>query len=588
MWSVRILNGPQAGQIIDLRLGRNLLGRTPQCDIKILSPGISKEHCEIHVYKEKIMVVDLRSSNGTFVNGVKIQNGLIRLGDKIGVHDIIFDLIATPDIRPRTLTQKNYSHNPTEDQSLRAQSFPPQSYGSQPYGSQPFVPQAQSAQGYQNNLAQQLNPNDMQSLAYNTNQNSEPTADLQNQQPQFQSAIENQNLFNNLYVQLQNYMERVALPGVYKLASLTEFKLILAGFITLFIFSVTLLSLFPMMQITRSSIMSESMRRASSLARHMAEVNQQNFLQGNLTAMSTHSAETEEGVKQAFIIQQSDGMIVAPASRAGRSSDISFVHRARKEAKSTVSEIDSSTIGASYPIGLYDPNTGEPSVKAYAIVIYDISSLSFDSGRTISLFMQTLLIASILGILIFYFMYHLIEYPVKALNQQLDTALREKTDNIQIEFQFPAFQSLVSNVNTLLTRSLSFSNEGMSSSNFNFNVNQDLEAENLVQIIMLPAAAINAQGNFMTCNARFETFARSTKNQIQGQGTSSLGDSSLQQMIDHLLMKTKENPVTIQSDQLDFSGQPCHIHCQAFLSQNSQGNINYFLLVITPAEGGSE
>jgi pSer/pThr/pTyr-binding forkhead associated (FHA) protein len=83
MWSIRILSGPQTGQVFDLKLGKNVFGRGQNCEVKILSLGISKEHCEIHVYKDKMMVVDLKSSNGTFVNGVKIQNSIIHVGDKI-------------------------------------------------------------------------------------------------------------------------------------------------------------------------------------------------------------------------------------------------------------------------------------------------------------------------------------------------------------------------------------------------------------------------------------------------------------------------------------------------------------------------
>lgn len=101
MWALRVLTGPAAGQVFDLRMGRNLIGRAPHCDVKINSNGVSKEHAEVHVYKEKIMIADLKSSNGTFINGVRAQNGLIRLGDKISVHDVIFDIIPAPDIRPK-------------------------------------------------------------------------------------------------------------------------------------------------------------------------------------------------------------------------------------------------------------------------------------------------------------------------------------------------------------------------------------------------------------------------------------------------------------------------------------------------------
>ena len=101
MWSIRILSGAQAGQVYDLKLGKNVFGRGGQSQLKIQSLGISKEHCEIHVYKDKMMIVDLKSSNGTFVNGVKIQNSLVRIGDKISLFDVIMDVIPTPDIRPK-------------------------------------------------------------------------------------------------------------------------------------------------------------------------------------------------------------------------------------------------------------------------------------------------------------------------------------------------------------------------------------------------------------------------------------------------------------------------------------------------------
>ena len=83
MWSLKFLTGPQMGQVIQLKNGKNLIGRGDQCDIRISTQGISKEHAEIQVYSDKMMIVDLRSSNGTFVNGIKIQNSLIKLGDKV-------------------------------------------------------------------------------------------------------------------------------------------------------------------------------------------------------------------------------------------------------------------------------------------------------------------------------------------------------------------------------------------------------------------------------------------------------------------------------------------------------------------------
>jgi pSer/pThr/pTyr-binding forkhead associated (FHA) protein len=546
MWSARILSGSQFGQITRLKTGRNIVGRGQQCDLVIPSQGVSKEHCEINIYSDKIMLVDLKSSNGTYLNGVRIQNAIANLGDKIAVHDVIFDLV--PQQPPEPLLQATSQLGPHKP----AATHPPSLAQHQPMPSQSMQhPQIH------------------------------PPPETSGRTPESRN-LSSENLVVSLLAQLQAYMERVALPGLFKIAELTEFKWILGGFIGIFIFFVTILSMFPMMQITKDSIVSESMRRASSLARSVAQVNQQAFLQKNFAGMNTHSAESEEGVTQAVIIDQLDASIVAPASRLGQTMRLPFALKTIREGKSIAELIDSNTIAASYPISAYDPNSGEPSVRAYAIVVYDISSMAFDTGRAISLFMQTLVIASVIGLLIFYFMYHLIEFPIRNLNSQLDEALKTKNDDIRIRYEFPVLQQLITNINSLLTRAwtaeMSTGGGNQASSGF------EQEAENLVQMMMLPCVALTLNGDIISCNVRFEQFARRTTTQLIGQNLTSIGDAALQQNIEHLVHQGRENPFAIHSDRLDFSGQACMINAQTF---SNSGNIEYFLVVIAPDEGSS-
>jgi len=283
-----------------------------------------------------------------------------------------------------------------------------------------------------------------------------------------------------------------------------------------------------------------------------------------------------------LIVQQSDGMILAPASRAGTTPDLPFVHKARLEMRPQSEEIDGSTIGASFPIGLFDPNTGEQSVKAHAIVLYDIGSLAFDDGRAISLFMQTLLIACVLGLIVFYFMYKLIEYPLTSLNAQLDVALREKKDTTEVDFMFPALQNLIGNINSLLTRYVN--GDGGNDSNKTF-VNKDAEAENLVQIVGFPCVAISRENRIISCNTAFSQMTRVEVAQLQMQMLQALPDMALQQNIEHLLGKTRENSRVIHTDQLEFSGHLCLLSCQALSS--ATGDVDYFIVTVSPAEGGA-
>jgi hypothetical protein len=552
MWALRVLSGQGAGTVIPLKMGRNLVGRAPHCEIKIQSSGVSKEHAEVHVYKDKILIVDLRSSNGTYLNGIKVQNGIVRLGDKMSVHDIIMDIIpaqekSVPAAQPSQRMMQpppGYPPNYPPGYGGAAPAYPPQ-YGYPPPGYPQGSPQPQG---------QMPSPAQNMMMAHGP--------------------------LKGLLMNLEEYMDRVALPGVYKLAELLEFKMILGTFILVFIVAVTLLSMIPMVQITRSSIAQESTRRASSLARTLAQVNQQALLQGAFSSLSTHSVETEDGVKRALIIQQSDGVILAPASMAGNSPDLPFVVTARRESKPQAMQIDMSTIGASFPIGMYDPNTGEPIVKAHAIILYDIGSLAFDDGRALSLFFQTLIIASIIGLLLFYFMYKLIEYPITALNAQLDIAMREKKDNLQVKFQFPALQALIGNLNSLMTRYINGDSEGGSGGAVF--ANKDTEAANILHLMGFPAVSIRSDGTIIACNSGFEQISRNTMAGMQNQGLSSIMDAALRQNIEHLLAKAREVPQSIHSDQLEFSGHLCSLNCQAFCTSET---VDYFLISVAPTEG---
>jgi predicted component of type VI protein secretion system len=64
---------------------QNLIGRTSRCDVRIKHPGISAEHALIRVLPGSATVEDLGSTNGTRVNGKRIELHTLRHGDQIGV-----------------------------------------------------------------------------------------------------------------------------------------------------------------------------------------------------------------------------------------------------------------------------------------------------------------------------------------------------------------------------------------------------------------------------------------------------------------------------------------------------------------------
>jgi hypothetical protein len=584
MWSIRILSGQQSGQIFDLKLGKNVFGRGGSSDFKVQSLGISKEHCEIHVYKDKMMIVDLKSSNGTFVNGVKIQNSLVRVGDKISLFDVIMDLIPTPDIRPKNNSKLQNPPVPTEPTSADAPVFQPPVVpkmptaltAAYPQPVAPGYPQQQMPMPYpqQGNLAYQMNTNTMmnaypQMLAQQQAAQAAPPVEPPKPQPTFSEKAE-------------NFIENVMMPAIYKLGIVFSFKQVLMAFVIIFVFGVTLLSMIPLTTIVKESNMIEAKKRAKSVARAMARINEQALLSGQLTALTVQEAMKEEGIKEAYIVQHSDGQVVAPSERAGRETTNSFILKARQESRATVDNVGLNQIGASYPIGVYDPTTGEPSVKYHAVVIYDVSSLNLDQERVISLFMQTLIISSIVGLMLYFLFARFIEFPIRSLNQQIDKALMDKTDRTEVPFDYPVFQKLVSNVNTLLNRVWSGDGDELGGGP---QQNRDLEFSHLVEIISHPAFVVGKENRVVALNSNFEELAQTSRDALLNQSYQGLADSALVQNIEALIVRSTQSPYEKHSDKIPFSQFECHIHCQAFLSLS--GEPEYFILTLVRAEEGS-
>jgi hypothetical protein len=89
-------------QALELRLGVNRFGRSAANDFPLEHSTISGFHCELELTESGLTVKDRNSTNGTFVDGARIQESkltpgqLLRLGDlEFLVESIDFD-IAIP------------------------------------------------------------------------------------------------------------------------------------------------------------------------------------------------------------------------------------------------------------------------------------------------------------------------------------------------------------------------------------------------------------------------------------------------------------------------------------------------------------
>jgi hypothetical protein len=62
-----------------------VIGRSRSCDLRLPSGDASRRHAEIHFTAEGYVVRDLDSTNGTFVNGERVQEHVLQPGDRIQI-----------------------------------------------------------------------------------------------------------------------------------------------------------------------------------------------------------------------------------------------------------------------------------------------------------------------------------------------------------------------------------------------------------------------------------------------------------------------------------------------------------------------
>ena len=98
-YALRFISGKYQGGLFPLAPDREIvIGRSSDLDMVLVEDMVSRKHAKITTQAAQIVITDMGSTNGTFVNGEKVRKTRLKEGDRILIGTSILKVVASgPD-----------------------------------------------------------------------------------------------------------------------------------------------------------------------------------------------------------------------------------------------------------------------------------------------------------------------------------------------------------------------------------------------------------------------------------------------------------------------------------------------------------
>jgi methyl-accepting chemotaxis protein len=392
---LKVISGDDSGQTFPLSNGEHIIGRAPECDISLQLQGISKKHAKITVADRTVVIEDLGSSNGTFVNGIFVTRKNLAVGDKVVLPGIVFTLNI----------------------GVREEEVPLQATGT-------------------GGAASRIAASPL---------TSESPIDVN--APQRATSIRERVQFwftKNVQPMLDKILRKYDWKTVV-LATLLTFTLAIIGILSV-----------RFVAVNTDAIRRESERRALILAHRLAELNTEGIQtgdQGKLDVEKTKNADDD--VLNALVVS-TDGRILAPLDRFGEGlADPNWLKAVRSEEGTKVPRIvDGSWLSVivSYPIPKFDKQKGQNIVGAMAAVELAVDARTLHWTQSMNIVLTTALISLLFVLIGYVLIYRMTAQPFLDMNDEIDQVLKGNIPELRIPIRFTELETLVRSFNFLLNK----------------------------------------------------------------------------------------------------------------------------------------
>jgi len=543
-----VIMGPNRGTSYAIQEGEMSIGRQVGNGVVLASEKVSKRHCVLVVSNGQMLLKDVGSSNGTFVNGALTREKRLKPGDRISVGEYIFEIVQP---------------------SVKAQ-----------------APAAMPA--ISNNV-----------IRLPTGKNHQSGSQPSNDPGTSSSAFAMATAPTDLKGRILHFFDHRVMPFFFGLNLKNEWRFVCAGLLCFFVIGNLFISVQPLMDANRASLVKEIGKRAAFMAHEIAERNSGVLAQHMETKTEIGPSETAEGVRLATLTAL-DNRILAPATRMNQyltnGVEARFAVRAKEmfqKGRETglVSELDDSTIVAIEPVKVLDPSVGKNIVIGMAIVSIDSSLSTPDVGAMGVVYSEAFILTGLFGALIFFILYRMTLKPFQMLNEDMDKVLKGEMGQVTHEFKFSELDDLWTIINSALQRAQRSSSGLGGLSGEGFGGSSEISIDEYVGPAMM-LGSLSKYGLVLFDSSRRISYLNSVFEEISGiRADGAIGqemnsvarDQALGAFTQDLIDRASVGGSGVSED-FDFSGISYKVSVAAFGSAG--GSPRGYLLVMSKTEGG--
>ena len=93
---LKVLGGSHDGKEIGVGTEKFLIGRSESCQLRPKSESVSRKHCILVIRENRLLIQDLKSRNGTYVNEKRLPSDkakVLKAGDEIRIGKLKFEIL---------------------------------------------------------------------------------------------------------------------------------------------------------------------------------------------------------------------------------------------------------------------------------------------------------------------------------------------------------------------------------------------------------------------------------------------------------------------------------------------------------------